>query len=281
METEVEVEMETEVEVEMETELEEVVDAEVEMETELEEVVEAIVPIQNGENGVYNEFNNLLHNSGINIQILNESIDSKYNEIMTWAYSNMMNIDDDIIKLIDHCYLQNLQYDDEPIDTIRYTIRTIFGQGLQFELKNLISNIFSYGMIGINYVFSENFSILNDLLSSELKRLLRRSMSLNILSQMLINPNGVLNQMEDIKLILTKEELDKIPVNIYKDIDTKLKEKNESCSVCREDYHDNDNVRTLCCGHIFHTDCVDNWLTNHSHKCPCCRQTSGTYTPNI
>ena len=226
------------------------------------------------------EHDDFLH-FGPDQQILNEAVDSKHNEIMSWAYSNMMNIDDNIIKLIDYCYLKNLQYDDEPIDTIRYTIRTIFAEGLDYDLKNLISNIFSYGMMGINYVFNENFEILNDLLSSELKRILRRGMFLNIFSQMILNHNGGIGQMEDIKLILTKEELDKIPVNIYKDISLELREKNDNCPVCREEYHDNDNVRTLGCGHVFHTDCVDNWLTNHSHKCPCCRQTSGNYKPNI
>jgi hypothetical protein len=228
-----------------------------------------------------NENNNNLFHFNFNEEILNETVESKHNEIMSWAYSNMMNIDDDVIKFIDYCYLKNLQYDDEPIDTIRYTIRTVFAEGLNYEVRNLISNIFSYGMIGINYVFNENFNILNEMLSLELKRILRRGMFINIFSQMILNHNGGFGTMEDIKLILTKEELDKIPVNIYKDISPELKEKKDSCTVCREEYHDNDNVRTLRCGHVFHTECVDNWLMNHSHKCPCCRQTSGTYTPNI
>lgn len=233
------------------------------------------------ENDEDNENNNNLFRLSFNEEVLNESVESKHNEIMSWAYSNTMNVEDDIIKFIDYCYLKNLQYDDEPIDTIRYTIRTVFSEGIEYELNILISNIFSYAMIGINYVFNENFDILNELLSSELKRLLRRDMIINTFSQMLMNPNREFGPMEDIKLILTKEELDKIPVNIYKDISFELKEKNDYCPVCREEYHDNDNVRTLCCGHVFHSECVDNWLTNHSHKCPCCRQTTGNYKPDI
>ena len=212
---------------------------------------------------------------------LNEMVDNKFNEIMNWVYPNMMNIDDETIKFIDYCYLKNLQYDDEPIDTIRYTIRTIFFEGTHYELKKLVSNIFSYGMLGINYVFNENFSILNELLTSELKRRLKREMVFTLVSQMITNQGSGINQMEDIKLILTKEELEKIPLNSYKNIETELKEKNECCPVCRDEYNDNDIVRILNCCHVFHTDCVDNWLTNHSHKCPCCRQSTGIYKPNI
>jgi hypothetical protein len=135
-------------------------------------------------------------------------------------------------------------------------------------------------MLGINYVFSENFEVLNELLSSELKRLLRSGMVLSMFSQM-IEGGGGFGPIEDVKLILSKEELDKIPTSSYKNITQELREKNENCPVCREEFCDNDEVRTLKCSHIFHTDCVDNWLTNHSHKCPCCRQEAGVYKPNL
>lgn len=219
--------------------------------------------------------------------LLNE-ISNEHDEIMSLAYDDVSNIDGDIINFINGCYLRNLQYDDEPIDTIRYTIRTALSERGEFEFKKIISNIFSYGMSGMNYVFNENYEILNELLSSELKRILRIEFTFRSLSQMMLNGGigagagvGGAAAMEDVKLILTKEELDKIPVNIYKEIKTEIKEKNECCPVCRDNFDDNDNVRTLNCGHIFHTDCVDNWLTNHSHKCPCCRQTTGVYKPNL
>jgi hypothetical protein len=202
---------------------------------------------------------------------------------MNWTYENMMNIDDNIIKFIDLCYLKNLQYDDEPIDIIIYTIRTVFEEGLEYELKNLAAGIFGYSMLGINYVFNENFDMLNEILKSELKRLLRRGFSFTFFTQLLMNGGlGLgLQPMEDVKLVVTKEELDKIPTQIYKNIGEEIKISHDKCPICQEEYRDNDNIRLLQCEHIFHTDCVDNWLLQHSHKCPCCRQNTAKYIPKI
>jgi len=208
----------------------------------------------------------------------NSEIDNNHAEIMNYAYENMMNLDDDIIKLIDFCYLKNLQYDDEPIDTIRYTIRTVFHEGSAYELKKLVSNIFCYSMTGINLVFNENFDLLNEILNSEIKRLLRRSMTIQVFSQMF---STGFQQMEDIKLVVTEEELEKIPTCVYKDLSIDIQKINEKCAICQEEYRENDNVRILECKHAFHNDCVDNWLTGHSHKCPCCRKPSANYKPKL
>jgi hypothetical protein len=132
---------------------------------------------------IHDNFLNLLSNN----QEINNIIDEKYNEIISYAYDNMMNINDEIIKFIDYCYLKNLQYDDEPIDTIRYTIRTIFDEGVLYEIKQLSSNIFAYSMIGINMLFDENFALINDILNEEIKRLLRRSYGLRMLSYVFSN----------------------------------------------------------------------------------------------
>ena len=45
----------------------------------------------------------------------------------------------------------------------------------------------------------------------------------------------------------------------------------ESCSICLEPFKEQvDIVRILSCRHIFHTACIDSWLTAHS-LCPLCR----------
>jgi hypothetical protein len=44
----------------------------------------------------------------------------------------------------------------------------------------------------------------------------------------------------------------------------------ERCTVCLVDFETDDEVRTLNCNHIFHTECIDRWLT-YNKKCPVCR----------
>lgn len=43
------------------------------------------------------------------------------------------------------------------------------------------------------------------------------------------------------------------------------------CSVCLADYQAEDRLQQIpACGHTFHMDCIDHWLTSHS-TCPLCR----------
>lgn len=43
-----------------------------------------------------------------------------------------------------------------------------------------------------------------------------------------------------------------------------------SCNICLSTFEDGENVRTLPCFHLFHMQCVDDWLMNHTN-CPACR----------
>ncbi|KAI9504403.1 hypothetical protein GGI25_003322 [Coemansia spiralis] len=43
------------------------------------------------------------------------------------------------------------------------------------------------------------------------------------------------------------------------------------CSICLAEFAAGDCVRILDCGHYFHRDCVDAWLTVHSACCPVCK----------
>ncbi|KAI9141666.1 ring finger protein 13, partial [Paraphysoderma sedebokerense] len=42
------------------------------------------------------------------------------------------------------------------------------------------------------------------------------------------------------------------------------------CSICLTQYDSNDYVRLLPCKHLFHSDCVDRWLTKEKGCCPVC-----------
>ena len=48
-------------------------------------------------------------------------------------------------------------------------------------------------------------------------------------------------------------------------------EREETCSICRGDYSDNNIVRIInVCEHKFHSSCLDNWLSRN-RTCPLCR----------
>ncbi|KAL2827421.1 hypothetical protein BDW59DRAFT_57426 [Aspergillus cavernicola] len=47
------------------------------------------------------------------------------------------------------------------------------------------------------------------------------------------------------------------------------------CAICMECFEDDDSIRSLTCGHIFHATCLDPWFTKRQARCPLCK----TYYP--
>ncbi|KAJ1658184.1 hypothetical protein IWQ61_002542 [Dispira simplex] len=43
-----------------------------------------------------------------------------------------------------------------------------------------------------------------------------------------------------------------------------------SCSICMDCFEPGDRARRLPCSHLFHSECVDPWLLQHSSRCPLC-----------
>ncbi|KAI8894862.1 hypothetical protein BC833DRAFT_193579 [Globomyces pollinis-pini] len=52
---------------------------------------------------------------------------------------------------------------------------------------------------------------------------------------------------------------------VSKDIDI-------DCAICVDPLKWGDPVRSLHCHHIFHSDCIDPWLSHYSNLCPLCKQ---------
>jgi len=68
----------------------------------------------------------------------------------------------------------------------------------------------------------------------------------------------------DEALGLSEEEFEYLyDYTIYRDTD-------EKCSICMENFKENNSVIKLDCGHIFHKSCLKTWLYNHK-TCPVCR----------
>jgi len=58
---------------------------------------------------------------------------------------------------------------------------------------------------------------------------------------------------------------------------------NKTCTMCFEEYKENEYKRTMKCGHVFHKKCIDKWLNKYNKTdCPNCRSnvfaTVQTYT---
>ena len=49
-------------------------------------------------------------------------------------------------------------------------------------------------------------------------------------------------------------------------------EEADSCSICLQEYEPGEKVRYLPCQHVFHRDCVDEWLLGESRLCPMCKR---------
>ena len=51
----------------------------------------------------------------------------------------------------------------------------------------------------------------------------------------------------------------------------KLGDSNKKCTICFEEFKDNDNTYTLSCDHIFHVGCFNKEI-KYRQKCPICRK---------
>jgi len=84
---------------------------------------------------------------------------------------------------------------------------------------------------------------------------------------------SILDNLEDVPVTLDREAINKLPVFTFKECRDKMDKlhQHSKCTICLEDFNDQDEVRMLFCKHIFHKICVDKWLTENNVTCPVCR----------
>ncbi|XP_010538901.1 PREDICTED: RING-H2 finger protein ATL7-like [Tarenaya hassleriana] len=76
------------------------------------------------------------------------------------------------------------------------------------------------------------------------------------------------NTLSVAELGLSKEVRGMLPIVVYKE---SFSVTDSQCSVCLGDYQAEDKLQQIpACGHTFHMDCIDQWLTTHT-TCPLCR----------
>ncbi|KAK7321227.1 hypothetical protein VNO77_31653 [Canavalia gladiata] len=66
--------------------------------------------------------------------------------------------------------------------------------------------------------------------------------------------------------------IDSFPVFVYSEVKSlKIGRTTLECAVCLNEFRDDETLRLIPkCSHVFHPDCIDAWLLNHS-TCPVCR----------
>ena len=66
-----------------------------------------------------------------------------------------------------------------------------------------------------------------------------------------------------------EEILNELPETKIEDVN-KLDPEKKNCIICLEDFKNGDNAIILPCIHIFHTECIKNWLKTQN-TCPICK----------
>ncbi len=87
--------------------------------------------------------------------------------------------------------------------------------------------------------------------------------------------NNRLPEYQDVVVSLDEEEFNKLPCKV---LDNDLQ---ENCCICIEQFKKNDTVIEAPCKHIYHKDCITDYLINYNYKCPICRVEIGKPKYNI
>lgn len=108
-----------------------------------------------------------------------------------------------------------------------------------------------------------------------------------IMSSILPDQNiyGMLNNVfnDNVKVTLTKNALDQLDDLTYEDIKNEI-EQDEACAICFSNLENNkeeEKYILLPCKHVFHSQCIKEYLKDYNHHCPICREECGESAPKL
>ena len=176
----------------------------------------------------------------------------------------------------------------DPIGILNNNI--LFNEMNEMDDNNLLNESINYSSTSVNNLFSlfrnnnninmninmENNieDLFNDLLNESFGNLLEETLN-NTFDDIIVNLIDSINNHEDSESDLYYDDLEDVKITLSEADFNKLENSNSSgdcnCSICLESFSVKEILKKLPCMHIFHTECIQIWLTEQSNKCPICR----------
>lgn len=87
------------------------------------------------------------------------------------------------------------------------------------------------------------------------------------------------NIFEDVKVTLTQEQFNTL-TKTKVDKDNLIEYEGKDCNICMDTYKVDDTIIKLGCNHLFHKNCIKEWLCKEKITCPVCRKDVREYIKN-
>lgn len=170
-------------------------------------------------------------------------------------------------------YLNNNNLDYEPLLNYinknysnQYNIETIYQPYEFYNIYEYIKHMENLKKLNRYDLINRNLSVL----SEQWYRFVEYNL-IDIGWNFNIDYDSVIEETVNMKYCEKKENsniIDNIKEFTFKSNNTEL----ENCRICMDDIKKGDICKELCKGHIFHSNCINNWL-KRSLECPICRNT--------
>jgi len=173
-------------------------------------------------------------------------------------------------------YYEDL-YENE-YDIIRMLKCELLNYGINEDEANIKLKEFydSFNDFNVDLEVFKNINVQNNEL---LNYIIENNVTENFINYLVNNSILIENDnldMEDIVVSLNQNDLSKLNKYI---LNNKLE--NNKCMICIDCIDINQEVIELSCNHIYHSNCIIEYLTKYNYKCPCCKKEVGEPLYNI
>ena len=147
-------------------------------------------------------------------------------------------------------YVNNIYYPEHFLNDLHFAlhIKILHEQNLHFQLNSTIVHL-----------YEREIKLLNDIYSK---------LNINIH----INSISYTDHIEEVVNNKYAKKDSSSIISKFKSKKYKGENNKYQCTVCLENIEKGDKITKLDCKHIFHTDCINEWVSR-DNTCPCCRIT--------